>query len=87
MQVEVKGAKVFIKHGTQEFSNGILGNVKLLMHKHTGKQQIHAYLYLLSLSYNFLRLSPAIVFHCEPIWKVSMSIWLSPLIHCMFDAE
>ena len=42
VQAEVKGAKVFIKRGTREFADGILGNVKLLTHKETGEQRIRA---------------------------------------------
>ncbi|KAH9893185.1 hypothetical protein C8Q73DRAFT_836457 [Cubamyces lactineus] len=37
---EVKGAKVLIKRGERDFCEGILGHVKLLRHKDTGRERI-----------------------------------------------
>ncbi|KAI0766159.1 hypothetical protein BD413DRAFT_156647 [Trametes elegans] len=37
---ELKGAKVFIKRGDHEFCEGILGNVRLLKHKESGRERI-----------------------------------------------
>ncbi|CCM02667.1 uncharacterized protein FIBRA_04771 [Fibroporia radiculosa] len=37
---ELKGVKVFIKRGDREFSDAILGHVKLLSHKQTGDERL-----------------------------------------------
>ncbi|OCH87531.1 hypothetical protein OBBRIDRAFT_153076 [Obba rivulosa] len=37
---ELKGAKVFIKRGDREFTDGILGHVKLLSHEISGEERI-----------------------------------------------
>ncbi|KAH9951115.1 hypothetical protein B0H21DRAFT_353450 [Amylocystis lapponica] len=40
VRAEAKGAKVFIKRGAREFSDGILGHAKLLAHRASGEQRI-----------------------------------------------
>lgn len=64
---EIKGIKLFIKRGDNEFSSGIIGNMKLLSHRTTKDERI--------------------VFRREPIWKVSMSVRLRPVVRCMYDEE
>lgn len=36
MEAELKGIKLFIKHGERDFSTGMLGHAKLLSHKVEG---------------------------------------------------
>lgn len=43
VKAEVKGTKVFIKRGTSDFGNGILGHVKLLSHRETAEQRLGQY--------------------------------------------
>ncbi|OBZ74084.1 hypothetical protein A0H81_06267 [Grifola frondosa] len=40
VSAELKGAKLFIKRGEREFSDGILGHVKLLAHRESGAQRL-----------------------------------------------
>lgn len=83
VEMEIKGAKVFIKRGDRDFCEGILGNVKLLKHKETGDQRICK---LHSVCYDIQSLNnKAVVFRREPVWKVTMSVRLRPTIRCSFD--
>ncbi|PCH44524.1 hypothetical protein WOLCODRAFT_165216 [Wolfiporia cocos MD-104 SS10] len=40
VKAELKGAKVFIKRGDKDFSDGILGNIKLLSHRETTDERL-----------------------------------------------
>ncbi|GBE89514.1 hypothetical protein SCP_1601760 [Sparassis crispa] len=40
IRAELKGAKVYVKRGGREFSDGILGHAKILVHKETGEERI-----------------------------------------------
>ena len=42
VEMELKGAKVFVKRGTRDFCEGILGNVKLLKRRGAGEERIRA---------------------------------------------
>ena len=42
VEMELKGAKVFVKRGTRDFCEGILGNVKLLKRRDTGEERVRA---------------------------------------------
>ena len=83
-EMEIKGAKVFIKRGNSEFCEGILGNVKLLKHKETGEQRIREFHCSVSSGIQSLN-NKAVVFRREPVWKVTMSVRLRPTVRCSFD--
>ncbi|THH27153.1 hypothetical protein EUX98_g7026 [Antrodiella citrinella] len=64
---ELKGVKLFIKRGSKDFTDGMLGHIKFLVDKKTGEERL--------------------VFRREPVWKVSMSVRLRPIVRCAFDEE
>ena len=42
VEMELKGAKIFVKRGSHDFCEGILGNVKLLKRRDTGEERVRA---------------------------------------------
>ena len=40
VEMELKGAKVFVKRGSRDFCEGILGNVKLLKRRDSGEERV-----------------------------------------------
>lgn len=43
VESELKGVKLFVKRGSQGFSNGVLGQVKYLSNKKTSNQRVCEY--------------------------------------------
>lgn len=87
VEAELKGVKLFVKRGSKEFADGILGHIKFLSHKTTKDERIGSYRLSFVTVCSSTHESLPLVFRREPVWKVSMSVRLRPIVRCNFDEE
>jgi hypothetical protein len=83
VELDLRGAKLFVKRGDNPFSDGMLGHIKLLSNKTTLDERLRE-----PWKSTAWRVAHCIlVFRREPLWKVSMNIRMHSNVHCTFDEE
>ncbi|KAJ7132179.1 hypothetical protein C8R44DRAFT_44260 [Mycena epipterygia] len=84
--LDLKGVKLFVKRGDDNFSGGMVGHIKLLSHKKTLSKRLRAFrppaMYAPASRIN----RKVAVFRREPLWKVSMNVRMQPTVRCTFDS-
>ncbi|KAL4062491.1 hypothetical protein J3A83DRAFT_1435486 [Scleroderma citrinum] len=84
---ELKAAKLFIKRGKKEFTNGMYGHIKILslkpdlsekeMHEGVGGAQ--------SRTKSNAKVRTRLLFRRDPLGQVTMNVALRPTVRCHFD--